>query len=123
MVESKNISAEDKQEYWSSVGILLYLVKHLHPNLANMTREVSKANDDANPVVYKELLHVIKYVPDTKNLGLKIEPMENTNEPCSCDSNYARDPASRRSISASSETDYMALSDAVKEVMLVIQLL
>ena len=81
MFESKNISAEDQQYYWLGVGMLLYLVKHSCPNLANATRKLTKVNDDANPAVYKEVLYVIKYVLDTKNLGLKIKPMGNSNEP------------------------------------------
>ena len=56
MINSEKISAKDQQKYWLNVGMLLYLMKHLHPNLANMTRELSKANDGANPVFYKELL-------------------------------------------------------------------
>ena len=48
-------------------------------NLANATRELSKANDDANPVFYKELLLIIKYALDMKNLGLKIDLMGNSN--------------------------------------------
>ena len=60
--------------------MLLYLAKHLHPNLANMTRELWKANNGANPAAYKELLHEIKYVLDTKNHGLKIEPTGNSNK-------------------------------------------
>ena len=58
--------------------MLSYLVKHWHPDLANMTRELSKTNDGVNPAAYKELLHVIRYVLDMKNLGLKIKPMENS---------------------------------------------
>ena len=59
----------------------MYLVKHSRPNLANATKELSKLNDGANPQAYKELLRVIKYVIDTKNLELKIEPMGNYNKP------------------------------------------
>ena len=72
MIDIEKILAKDQQEYWSDVGMLLYLVKHLHPNLANMTRELSKANNGANPAAYNELLHVIMYALDTKNLGIKI---------------------------------------------------
>ena len=79
--------------------MLLYLVKHSHPNHANATRELSKANDGANPAAYKELLHVIKYVIDTKKLGLKIKPMGNSDEPWEIvyfiNSDYAGDPMSR----------------------------
>ena len=76
--------------------MLLYLVKHSHPNLANVTRELSKTNDGANPTAYKELRHVIRYVIDKKNLGLTIEPMGNLNKPWKIiyfrDSDYAGDP-------------------------------
>ena len=82
--------------------MLLYLVKHLHPDLANMTRELSKANDGTNPGAYKELLHVNRYVINTKNLGLNIETMGNSNKPweiiCFSNSDYAGNPISRQSI-------------------------
>ena len=79
--------------------MLLYLVEHSCPDLANMTRDLSKANDGMNPAAYKELLGVIRYVLDTKNLGLKIKLRGNSNEPreinCFSDSNAARDLVSR----------------------------
>ena len=59
--------------------MLLYLVKHSRPDIANATRELSKANNGVNPVVYKELLRMIKYIVETENLG-KIEPMGNSNK-------------------------------------------
>ena len=37
------------------VVMLWHLVKHLHPNFALANRELSKENDSANPVAYKEL--------------------------------------------------------------------
>ena len=79
--------------------MLLYLVKHLRPHLAKATRELSKANDGTNPAAYKELLHVIKYVLGTKNIGLKIKPTGNSDKPWEIvwfsDSDYAGDPVSR----------------------------
>ena len=99
---------------------------------------MSNSNDNASPVAYKELLCVIKYVLDTKNLGLKIEPMRNSYNPweiiCLSNSDYAGDPVSRQSISgfilyvqgvlvswqwrsqksvslSSSEAEYIALSE------------
>ena len=102
MIKSKNISA-DQHEYMSGVGILLYLIKHLQPDIANVTRELSKANNSVNPEAFKELLCVINHVLDTKNLELKIEPTRNANKPWEIvyfsDSDYAGDPVSRRSIS------------------------
>ena len=79
--------------------MLLYLVKHWHPNLANMTRKLSKANNGANPAAYKELQHIIRYVLDTKNLRLKIKPTGNSNKPwdiiCFVDGEYAGDPVDK----------------------------
>ena len=98
MVESKKIFIED-QDYQSGIGMLLYLVRHLCPDLANMTRKLSKANNGANPMAYKENLSVIRYVLDMKNLGLKIKSMGNSNKPwgiiCISYSDYAGDPVSR----------------------------
>ena len=78
MVDDKRIFAKDQQEYWSGIGMLLYQVKHLHPKIADEARELSKANNGVIPAAHKELLGVIKYVLDMKNLGLKIEPTGNS---------------------------------------------
>ena len=83
--------------------MLLYLVKHSCPDLANTTRELSKVNDRVNPAAYKELLRVIKYVLDMEMLGLKIKPTGNSNKlweiVCFSNNNYAGDPVHGRSIS------------------------
>ena len=81
MVEIEKMSAEHQTDYQLSIAMLLYLMKHSPPNLVNKTRVLSKVNDGANPVAYKELLCVIRYVLDTNSLGLQIGPMENSNEP------------------------------------------
>ena len=44
----KKILVEDQQIYQSGVGMLLYLVKQSWINLANVSRELSKANDSTN---------------------------------------------------------------------------
>ena len=62
------------------MGMTLYLVKHSSPDIANITRKLSKANDGVNTVAFKELLHMIKHVLDRKNLGLKMEPRGNANK-------------------------------------------
>ena len=50
---------ENQKEYWSVLGVLFYLVNNSTPDIANMTRELSKANDDANYAAFAELLYVI----------------------------------------------------------------
>ena len=150
MIDKEKFSTEDQQEFRLGVGMLFSLVKPLYPDHTNATRELFKANDGANPAVYKELLCVIKYVLDMKNHELKIEPMGSSNKLWKIvyfsHCNYAGDPVSRRSISGSilyvlgvpvslqsklqkrvslsrSEAECVALSEAVTEVMLIIQLL
>ena len=94
---------KNQKEYWSGVGILLYLVKHSRPNVANAARKISKANDGANPATFKKLLNMIKHVLNIKNVGLKMEPARKANKQweivCFSDSNYAGDPECRRNIS------------------------
>ena len=62
IIEIEKILVEDQKEYWSRVGMLLYLLKHSRPDIANVTRKLSKANYGANSAAFKELRHVIKYV-------------------------------------------------------------
>ena len=61
--------------------------------------------DGVNKAAFLEMHWVIKYVLDTKNLGLKLEPKENEKEPwdvvCFSDSDHAGDPVTRRSVSCS----------------------
>ena len=99
MEDWEKISVEDQRIFWSDEGMFLYLVKHSRPDIANATRELSKANDGANPAAYKELLCMIKYIIETENLGLRLEPMGNSNEPwkiiCCSNSDYVGDPVSR----------------------------
>ena len=57
--EDPVISPDKQKLYCSGVGMLLYLVKHLRPDIANATRELSKFMDRATPVAYKELMRLI----------------------------------------------------------------
>ena len=64
--------------------MLLYLVKYSRPDIANPVRELSKVLDGSTDASFKEMLRVIKYVLDTKNMGLKIEltqPRKEAGEP------------------------------------------
>ena len=148
--EEHKIDSVRQAKYRSGIGMLLYLVKHSRPDIANAVRECTKVLDGANENAYREMLRIIKYVLDTRNLGLKIQPTFRYNEPwelvCYSDSDYASDADTRRSISgfvlyvcqvpvswrskgqrsvtlSSSEAEWVALSETVKEVMFVSQLL
>ena len=74
--ESQCVSAEKQTLYRSGVGmlLLLYLVKHSRPDIANCVRELSEVLEGTTDCTFNEMLRIIKYVLDTNKLGLKIEP-------------------------------------------------
>ena len=131
--------------------MLLYFVKHSRPDLANVTRELSKVMDNPTPNAMKELKRAVKYVIDTKDQGLKINPTKiESDEPleliCYSDSDWAGDKETRQSVTgyciylqgcliswkskaqktislSSSEAELMALSEATKEIRFIHELL
>ena len=147
--EDNKIDNERQTLYRSGVGILLYLVKHTKPDLANATRELSKCLDFTSEDTWNELLRVIKYAIDTDNRGLIIKPEFNGNEwiiEIWSDSDYAGDPDTRISVGgyvlfiikvavswkskaqksvtlSSTEAEFIALSEAAKEATFIYQLL
>ena len=144
------IGKKEQSKYRTGVGMLLFLVKHSRPDIANCTRELSKVLDGANEGAYKELIRSIKFVLDTKDYGLRIEPKGEIDGEWELrmytDSDYAGDKSTRISITgyilffmnvpimwksksqksitlSSSEAEYVALSEAAKEIKFVYQLL
>ena len=100
MKEIKKISVKDQQENQLGMGMLLYLVKHSCPNLANASMELLQGN-----CLKQMTVHTLQptSTPMCYQFGLKIKPMGNSNEPweivCFNNSDYAEDPVSRQSIS------------------------
>jgi hypothetical protein len=147
----EKVPDEDHKAYRSGVGMLLYLVKHSRPDIANAVRELSKLMDGPTPAAMKELKRVIKFVLDTEEFGLKLEPTEPSIKDemvleVYSDSDWAGDKDTRVSVSgyvvflqgvaiswkskgqksvtlSSSEAEYVALSEAAKEVKFVFQVL
>lgn len=148
---NSRVDEEKHRIYRSGVGMLLYLVKYSRPDIANAVRELTKALDAPSPAAYKEMLRVIKYTIDTKDLALKIQPIDAETDGSwtivvYCDSDFAGDKETRVSIAgfvvyllgvpiswkskgmksvtlSSSEAEYVALAEAAKEVKFVYQLL
>ncbi|MHA7927767.1 MAG: Ty1/Copia family ribonuclease HI, partial [Marinobacter sp.] len=147
-----HVSKEEHADYRSGVGMLLYLVKHSRPDIANVVRELSKALDCPTKETVKEMLRVIKFVLDTREFGLKIEPkMLDKKEmqwsmTAYSDSEFSGDRQTRHSVYghilflmgvpilwkskamksvtlSSTESEYFACSEAAREVKFVIQLL
>jgi hypothetical protein len=139
------ISEKDQSTFRSGVGMLLYLVKHSRPDLANAVRELTKVLDGATPGHWKALMRVIKYVLDTEYYGLKLQPKKKGDlfylEGVS-DSEYAGDKDTRISVYgyvlyfcgapiawksksgksvtlSSTEAEYFATSEIAKEAIFV----
>ena len=60
--------------------MLLYLVKHSRPDIANAVRELSKVANVATPSHWKAMIRLIKFVIDTEDYCLKIKPKTNQQE-------------------------------------------
>ena len=58
--ETKIEDGRKHTKFRSGVGMLLFLVKYLRPDISNAVRELSKANLGPNPAHYKKLLRTIK---------------------------------------------------------------
>ena len=146
--DSEIINSEGQTSYRSGIGMLLYLVKYSRPDIANCVRELAKMSGKATVLNYNQLLRCIKYVDTTKHYGTFA--LKSTAEYYSinafCDSDYAGDYETRRSTSgyiiyingspivwkskgqervaySSTEAEYIAMSNACKEIMFIIQLM
>jgi hypothetical protein len=140
------LSVTNQTQYRSGVGMLLYLVKHSRPDLANAVRELTKVLDKATIAHWKALLRTIKFVFDTKSFALKLQPsirkdLKYDLEVYS-DSEFAGDPETRASVYgfitffcgapvswksksnrcvtlSSTEAEYYAASEAAKELLFI----
>jgi hypothetical protein len=68
------ISPDDQTKFRSGVGMLLYLVKHKRPDIANAVQELSKAADGSTKEHWHKLLRNIQFVFDSEFLALKMKP-------------------------------------------------
>ena len=140
---------EDHETYRSGVGTLLYLTKHSRLDICNPVRELSKTMDAPVPVHVKEMYKVIPHVLSNKGYGLKFELRKDMIKwilKAQSDSDFASDKEARISVFgyiiyfcgipialrskgmisavlSTTEAEYMALSEVVKELKFLVQLL
>ena len=81
--------------------MLLYLLKHLRPDLSNSVRELMKVMDGATSGHMKALIRVIKYVEKTKDYELVLDPEQGKKWEMKAytDLDFAGDADNRKSIS------------------------
>jgi hypothetical protein len=144
-------TAEEHSIYRSGVGMLLYLVKHSRPDIANAVRELTKCLIGPHPAAMKEMYRVIKFVLDTQSIGLRIEPKMKEKQVLFllrgyCDSDWAGDKDNRKSVSgfvlffcgvlimwrsrqqvsvalSSAEAEFVSVGELAKEICFVVQIL
>ena len=143
------VNPEDHETYRSGVGTLLYLTKRSRPDICNPVRELSKTMDAPAPVHLKEMYKVIRHVLSTKGYGLKFELRKDMIKwalKALSDRDFASDKETRISVFgyiiyfcgipiawrskgmksvvlSTTEAEYMALSEVVKELKFIVQLL
>ena len=143
------VSSEEHETYRSGVGSLLYLTKHSRPDICNPVRELSKTMDAPVPVHLKEMYKVIRHVLSTREHGLKCELRKDIKKwalKALSDSDFASDKETRLSfigyiiyfcgipiawrskgmksvVLSTTEAEYMASSEVVKELKFIVQLL
>ena len=75
--------------------MLLWLTKHLHPDIANAVREASKVMDGANSAQLNYMLRIVKYMVESKYQKLKLQPNNDQSKKwvmkAFTDSNYSGD--------------------------------
>ncbi|KAL7457138.1 hypothetical protein ACHAWC_008616 [Mediolabrus comicus] len=149
---NNRISDEQHKSFRSMVGLLNYLVKLTRPDIANPVRNVAKGLASPGPLALKEALRISKFTLDTDSYGLllRLDTRNRNNGKwilvVYSDSDHAGDPETRKSVSgfvlflngipicyksksqatvslSSSEAEWIALSEAVKEILFVVQLL
>ena len=148
--EEEKITEDEQMEYRSGVGSLLYLLKHSRPELSNCVRELSKVMDGANKKHQKALYRVIKFVEETKNRKLILEPIRRDDlkweMKAFSDSDFAGDVDLRKSVSgyiiylcgapiawrskgqksvslSSTDAEYMAVSEVAMEILYIVGIL
>jgi hypothetical protein len=143
-----NEKVNDCAQKWfrSMIASLLYLVNISHPNSNNTVRELPKVMDGRTPGQVKELNRLLNFVSQTREKGLRMEfcwesPWEIE---FYSDSGFGGNKDGRKSISgliilvsgvpiswklkglsivslSSTEVEYIALSEAVREVKFISQ--
>ena len=147
--EDEMIEEEKQSRYRTGVGMLMYLIKHSRPDIANAVRELAKCLGKATKAAYREMTRCIKYVLDTKSKGLLMAPKKNQGSweiEVFSDSDWAGDKNDRKSVTStmifvegviifwrsrsqkvvslsSSEAEFYACGEAVREVPFVAQII
>jgi hypothetical protein len=106
--EGAIVSAEEQTTYRSGVGKLLHLMRWSRPEIQNAVRELSRFFSGASMAHVSAMYRVMTYCLSSKNRGRLLKPERKCTEgelktfkfrvKGRSDSNFATDPATRRSV-------------------------
>ena len=145
--EEDRVNTTDHEIYRSGVGTLLDLTKHSRPDTMNPVRELSKTMDAPAAVNLKEMYKLIRFEFPTKDYGLKFKLIKSIRKrvlKALSDSDFASDKETRISVYgyviyfcgiaiawrskemksvvlSTTEAEYMAVSEVVKELKFIVQ--
>ena len=128
--------------------MLMYLVKHSRPDIANPVRELSRGMGEATRMQFNEMMRVIAHTLDNEKLGLKMKPIKRKEMfqfKGLSDSSWAEDNETRKSVTgyvvyfmgvpvswrskgqqivalSTTEAEYYALSEVVMEIKFLVQI-
>jgi hypothetical protein len=105
--EENQVSEKEQSKYRSGVGKLLHMMKWTRPEILNAVRELSRFMSGAAAAHMKAMYRVMNYCVATPKRGLLLKPnMKWNGDPNfefvikgRSDSDYAKDPERRRSVS------------------------
>ena len=118
------VNAQDHETYRNGVGTLLYLTKHSRPDISNPVRELSKTMDSPAQAHLKEMYKLIKFVLSTKDYDKETRISIFGYVIYFCGIPIAWSSKGMKSVVLSTtEAEYMALSEVVKELKFIVQLL
>ena len=105
--KEEELKASDQRKYRKGVGKLLHLMRWTRPDIFNAVREVSRFTGRATAANMKQMHRTMKYCVDTKHRGLTLKPFGDWDGKDKnfefeivgmSDSDYAKDPSTRRSV-------------------------
>ena len=143
------VDEKTQSMYRSGVGTLLYLTKHSRPDITNPVRELSKSMDGASMAHVTEMYRETNFLLQTKVLGLRMVPIFKDGIwklEARSDSDFSNDKDTRYSVYgyiiyfcgipvrwkskrmkivvlSTTEAKYVAVSEVVKEIKVLYQML
>ena len=131
---------ESEEPYRQAVGSLMWISNMSRPDITSAVRDVARHSSSPTAEHWQAVVRILQYLKGTRLDGLVLGKDYSTDLHVYADSDYARDPEDRRSISgaaimfggaavswfsrvqtcvatSSTEAEYVAMGDAVKEAM------